>query len=159
MSGEEFCEFDEGAKRNARLANRHAHAGDRIEHPGGNYDDMPRRGFNSRQRTVPGPIDAFAPHPPLEKRVVRVMHGHKLADMGRMTLRWPAGSTASLSASMIICPRTRLSMKPLPPMNTPSPQLVAASDDPEKTLTSAPPSGRGAFFMLRFESQRRAGRG
>jgi hypothetical protein len=96
MSGEEFCEFDEGAKRNARLANRHAHAGDRIEHPGGNYDDMPRRGFNSRQRTVPGPIDAFAPHPPLEKRVVRVMHGHKLADMGRMTLRWPAGSTASL---------------------------------------------------------------
>ena len=50
-------------------------------------------------------------------------------------------------------------MKPLPPMNTPSPQLVAASDDPEKTLTSAPPSGRGAFFMLRFESERWAGKG
>ena len=50
-------------------------------------------------------------------------------------------------------------MQPLPPMNTPSPQLVAALDDPENTLTSAPPSGRGAFFMLRFESQRRAGKG
>ena len=50
-------------------------------------------------------------------------------------------------------------MKPLPPMNTPSPQLVTASDDPEKTLTSAPPSGRGAFFMLRFESQSWAGTG
>jgi hypothetical protein len=99
MSGEEFGEFDKGAKRNARLANRHAHAGDRIEHPGGNYDDMPRRSFNARHRTVPGPIDAFAPHPPPEKRVVRVMHGHKLADMGRMTLRWPAGSTASFRSN------------------------------------------------------------
>ena len=50
-------------------------------------------------------------------------------------------------------------MKPSPPMNTPSPRLAAASDDPEMTLTSAPPSGRGAFFMRRFESERRAGRG
>ena len=50
-------------------------------------------------------------------------------------------------------------MKPLPPMNTPSPQLVAVSDDPEMTLKSAPPSGRGAFFMLRFESQSWAGTG
>lgn len=50
-------------------------------------------------------------------------------------------------------------MKPSPPMNTPSPRAVAASDDPEMTLTSAPPSGRGAFFMLRFESERLAGKG
>lgn len=50
-------------------------------------------------------------------------------------------------------------MKPSPPMNTSSPKPVAASDDPEKTLTSAPPSGRGAFFMLRFESERWAGKG
>jgi hypothetical protein len=50
-------------------------------------------------------------------------------------------------------------MKPSPPMNTPSPKPVAASDDPGKTLTSAPPSGRGAFFMLRFESERWAGKG
>ncbi len=49
-------------------------------------------------------------------------------------------------------------MKPSPPMNTPSPRADAASDDPEMTLTSAPPSGRGAFFMLRFESERWAGR-
>jgi hypothetical protein len=50
-------------------------------------------------------------------------------------------------------------MIPSSPMNTPLPQPVAASDDPEKKLTSAPPSGRGAFFMLHFESQRWAGRG
>lgn len=50
-------------------------------------------------------------------------------------------------------------MKPSPPMNTPSPKLVAASDDPGKTLKSAPPSGRGAFFMLHFESERWAGKG
>jgi len=38
-------------------------------------------------------------------------------------------------------------------------KLVAASDNPEKILTSAPPSGWGAFFMLRFESERWAGKG
>ncbi len=50
-------------------------------------------------------------------------------------------------------------MRPSLPMNTPSPKLVAVSGDPELTLTSAPPFGRGAFFMLRFESQRWAGKG
>ncbi|TQM94643.1 hypothetical protein BD293_3327 [Roseinatronobacter monicus] len=107
MSGEKLSEFGKGAKRNARLANRHAHAGDRIEHPGGNHDDMPRRGFNARHRTVPRLIDAFAPHPPSKKRMVRVMHGHKLPDMGRMTLRWPVGSIVSFSLSTTTSPRMR----------------------------------------------------
>lgn len=99
MAGQEFGEFNKGTKRNPCLANRHTHTGDRIEHPGGNYDDVTRRGFNARHRTVPGLIDAFAPHLPPEKRVVRVMHCHKLADMGRMTLRWPAGSTGNSSGN------------------------------------------------------------
>jgi hypothetical protein len=68
---------------------------DRIKHPGRNYNGMTRSCFDACHRTVAGLIDAFAPDPPFEKRVVRVMHGHKLADMGRMTLRWPAGSPAS----------------------------------------------------------------
>lgn len=50
-------------------------------------------------------------------------------------------------------------MTPLPPMNTPSPKPVAASDDPEKTLPSAPAIRSGRFFMLRFESERWAGKG
>lgn len=35
-------------------------------------------------------------------------------------------------------------MKPSLPMNTPSLKPVAASDESEMALTSAPPSGRGA---------------
>ncbi|MBB6014491.1 hypothetical protein HNR59_003886 [Aquamicrobium lusatiense] len=99
MRGQKFGEFNKGTKRNLRLANRHTHTGDRVQHPG-RYDNyMTRCGFNPRHRTVPGSIDAFASHPPPEERMVRVMNGHKLADMGRMTLRWPAGSIASLSAN------------------------------------------------------------
>lgn len=107
MSGQKFGEFNKGPKRNPCLANRHAHTGDRIKHPSRNYNDMTWRGFNARHRTVPGLIDAFAPDTPPEKRVVRVMHGHKLADMGRMTLRWRGGFMAAWSANTIICSRRR----------------------------------------------------
>ncbi len=95
MRSQKFGEFNKGTKRNPRLANRHTHTSDRVEHPGRYDNDMTRRGFNPRHRTVSGSINAFASHPPPEKRVVGVMHSHKLADMGRMTMRWPAGSTAS----------------------------------------------------------------
>ena len=95
MRGQKLGKFSKGAKRNPRFANSHTHTGDRIEHPGRYDNDMTRSSFNPRHRTVPGSIDAFASHPPPEERMVRVMHGHKLADMGRMTLRWHAGSIGS----------------------------------------------------------------
>lgn len=132
MRSQKFGEFNKGTKRNPRLANRHTHTSDRVKHPGRYDNDMTRRGFNPRHRTVSGSINAFASHPPPEERVVGVMHSHKLADMGRMTMRWPAGSTASLSANMLICLRTKWSMKPSPPTNTLSPKPVAASADDDK---------------------------
>jgi hypothetical protein len=88
MRSQKFGEFNKGTKRYPRLAKRHTHTSDRVEHPGRYDNDMTRRGFNPRHRTVSGSINAFASHPPPEKRVVGVMHSHKLADMGRMTMRW-----------------------------------------------------------------------
>lgn len=100
MRSQKFGEFNKGTKRNPRLANRHTHTSDRVEHPGRYDNDMTRRGFNPRHRTVSGSINAFASHPPPEERVVGVMHSHKLADMGRMTMRWPSGGKPGSSPDL-----------------------------------------------------------
>eukprot|EP01041_Mallomonas_annulata_P021059 gene21059-41016_t len=75
MRSQKFGEFNKGTKRNPRLANRHTHTSDRVEHPGRYDNDMTRRGFNPRHRTVSGSINAFASHPPPEERVRVGDHG------------------------------------------------------------------------------------
>lgn len=88
MGGQETGEIDECDKRYARFADLHACAGDRVQHPRRYNDDIARRRFDMRRSTAITLVDALATDLLPKQRMMRIMDGYKLTDMGRMTLRW-----------------------------------------------------------------------
>ncbi|TFL17277.1 hypothetical protein [Jannaschia formosa] len=81
---QQFVEIAKGAERCPRLAERHAGAGSRVEHPFRDHHHDAGRDLDADEATVLTPIDALQAHSAAEQGVPTVMNDGILPDMGRM---------------------------------------------------------------------------
>ena len=75
-----------------RLAQTHPAARDRIEHPRGNHDDVPRIGLDVNELARGAHLAVLAANSTLVEWMPAILDHDGLPDMGRMTVRLPWGA-------------------------------------------------------------------
>jgi hypothetical protein len=84
-----------------RLSELHPPTCDRIEHPGGDHNDVARLDLNVNEHTRGTRLTVVAPYSATVQRMPAVLDDGGLPDMGRMTVRllWEERTTTARSRS------------------------------------------------------------
>jgi len=85
--GQQAIEFSQYRDRYPRRAEPQPRTGSRIEHPGRDHSDDPRRHFDMDDLTRRSPLGIVPPQPAAVQRVPAVVNDDLTTDMGRMTPR------------------------------------------------------------------------
>jgi hypothetical protein len=80
-----MVQLDKRRDGDARYADLHARASDRIQHPSGDNDDHTRRCLEINDAARPALLAVVSPNPTSIQRMPAIMDLDLLPDMGRMT--------------------------------------------------------------------------